>query len=273
MFRKNKFYRHIRFFINTFIDKELILDASSLSFYTILTVIPLLLIIFTLLTTLESFWDYYEEIKSFIFSNLMPVNSQLIMQYVDVFLENSAQIGFIGFILIIVASFMFYESFEYIANKIFHAKNRTFLHSTKTYLTLLLVNTFVLALSFYISTKVVLIIESNHITSGLNIVPLITFILIWGLSFIIFQITINTKVSYKASLISTFILTLIFSISKYTFIYYVIYNKSYTTIYGSFASLMFLFLWIYVSWIIFIYGLKLCYMINRVYKKRDAKKK
>ena len=66
---------------------------------------------------------------------------------------------------------------------------------------------------------------------------------------------------------------MVFSISNNAFIEYVFYNKSYTTMYGSFAIMMFLFLWIYVSWIIFIYGLKLCYMINRIYEKRDIKNK
>ena len=41
--------------------------------------------------------------------------------------------------------------------------------------------------------------------------------------------------------------------------------------YGSFAILMFLFLWIYVSWILFIYGIKLCYIIDRVYKNKQSK--
>jgi membrane protein len=69
------------------------------------------------------------------------------------------------------------------------------------------------------------------------------------------------------------VISIVFSISKNAFIEYVFYNKAYTTMYGSFAILMFLFLWIYVSWIIFIYGLKLCYMIHRVCQNRDAKDK
>jgi len=69
--------------------------------------------------------------------------------------------------------------------------------------------------------------------------------------------------------ISSLIISLVFSMSKNAFIYYVFLNKSYTTMYGSFAILMFLFLWIYVSWIIFIYGLKLCYIIDGIYKNRD----
>ncbi len=266
-------YRHVRFFIRTFIDKELTLHASSLSFYTIFTLIPLLLIIMTLLTSLPSFSEYYENIKNFIFSNLMPVNSEAIMGYIDGFLQNSVKMGVMGFAMVLVASLLFFQNFEYIANKIFHAKKRTLWESITTYWTMLTLTPIALGISFYITAKLATVMSHNTVTSGINILPLVPYLLIWGMFFLIFQIAANTKINPKASLISSFIVAVVFSISKNAFIYYVFLNKTYTTIYGSFSILMFLFLWIYVSWIIFIYGLKLCYIINRVYQNRAATKK
>ncbi len=266
-------YRHVKFFIKTFFDKELTLFAASLSFYTIFTIIPLLLIMLTLLTSLPSFSEHYETIKIFIFSNLMPVNSESIMGHIDGFLANSAKMGVIGLAMILVASLLFFKNFEYIANKIFHAQKRTFWESVTTYWTMLTLTPVALGVSFYITGYAANLVSSNEYTSGLNILPYIPYVIIWALFFLIFQIGANTKINPKASLISSFIISIIFSISKNAFIYYVFINKSYTTMYGSFASVMFLFLWIYVSWIIFIYGLKLCYMINRVYQNREAVKK
>ncbi|PHQ64895.1 MAG: hypothetical protein COB99_07045 [Sulfurimonas sp.] len=264
-------YRHVKFFISTFIDKELTLFAASLSFYTIFTIIPLLLIMLTLLTSMPSFADHYETIKTFIFSNLMPVNSEAIMGHIDGFLANSAKMGVIGLIMILVASLLFFKNFEYIANKIFHAKSRTLWESVTTYWTMLTLTPIALGASFYITAQLAIMIESNTLTSGVNILPIVPYVIIWALFFLIFQIGANTKINPRASLISSFIISIVFSISKNAFIEYVFYNKAYTTMYGSFAIMMFLFLWIYVSWIIFIYGLKLCYMINRVYQKREAK--
>ncbi len=269
----NYLYRHARFFVSTFVDKELTLFAASLSYYTIFTIIPLLLIMLTLLTSLPSFEEYYESIKTFIFSNLMPVNSEAVMEHIDGFLANSAKMGVFGLVMILVASLLFFKNFEYIANKIFHAKARTLWESITTYWTMLTLTPIALGASFYITAKLAIMIESNSITSGINILPIIPYIIIWALFFLIFQIGANTKINPKASLISSFIISIVFSFSKNAFIEYVFYNKSYTTMYGSFAIMMFLFLWIYVSWIIFIYGLKLCYMINRIYQKREISKK
>jgi len=264
-----KIFNYIKFFISTFMDKELTLFAASLSFYTIFTIIPLLLIMLTLLTSLPSFAEHYETIKHFIFSNLMPVNSEAIMGHIDGFLANSAKMGVIGLSMILVASLLFFKNFEYIANKIFHAKARTMWESITTYWTMLTLTPIALGVSFYITATLATAMKSNELTAGLDVVALIPYVIIWGLFFLIFQIGPNTKVNPNASIISSFIISIVFSISKNAFIFYVFYNKSYTTMYGSFAILMFLFLWIYVSWIIFIYGLKLCYIIDRKITKID----
>ncbi len=264
-------YKHIMLFVTSFIDKELTLYAASLSFYTIFTIIPLLLIMLTLLTSLPSFSDHYETIKGFIFSNLMPVNSEAMMGHIDGFLENSAKMGIIGLAMILVASLLFFKNFEYIANKIFNAKSRNLWESITTYWTMLTLTPIALGVSFFITGYVASMLSANEYTSGLNILPLVPYVIIWGLFFLIFQIGPNAKINPRASAISSFIIAIVFSISKNAFIYYVFFNKSYTTMYGSFATLMFLFLWIYVSWIIFIYGLKLCYIIDKIYKDKESK--
>ena len=200
----------------------------------------------------------------------MPVNSELVMEKLDVFLANSSKMGMIGFAMILVASLLFFKNFEYIANKIFHAKPRTLWESITTYWTMLTLTPIALGVSFYITGYIATLMASNSWTSGFNILPLVPYAIIWALFFLIFQIGANAKINPRASLISSFIISIVFSLSKNAFIYYVFMNKSYTTMYGSFAIVMFLFLWIYVSWIIFIYGLKLCYIIDSIYKKRVA---
>jgi membrane protein len=265
-------FKQVKFWVGTFVDKELTLFAASLSFYTIFTIIPLLLIMLTLLTSLPSFENHYESVKTFIFSNLMPVNSEAIMGYIDGFLANSAKMGVIGLAMILVSSLLFFKNFEYIANRIFHAQQRTLWESITTYWTMLTLTPIALGVSFYITGYIATLMATNTLTEGLNILPIIPYVIIWGLFFLIFQIGANAKINPRASAISSLIISVVFSISKNAFIYYVFMNKSYATMYGSFAIIMFLFLWIYVSWIIFIYGLKLCYMINKSYLNKEKLK-
>ncbi|WP_345993453.1 YihY family inner membrane protein [Sulfurimonas sp. HSL-1716] len=253
-----------------FIDKELTLFAASLSFYTIFTIIPLLMIVMTLITSLPSFSEHYETIKNFIFSNLMPVNSQAIMGYIDGFLKNSVKMGVIGFASVIIASMLFFQNFEYIVNRIFHAQKRTVWESVTTYWTLITLTPIALGVSFYISGKLAMIVDESILSGWINIIKIFPYLIIWALFFLIYQIAANIKIEPKASLIASFITSTIFSIAKSSFIYYVVYNKTYATMYGSFAMVIFLFFWIYISWIIFIYGMKLCYILHRIYQEKKT---
>jgi membrane protein len=111
------------------------------------------------------------------------------------------------------------------------------------------------------SLKAYLVSHVNgFMLQALSIFP---FILLWGIFFVIYHIAVNADVSPKAAAISSFIVAVVWGLAKNSFVQYVFYNKTYATMYGSFSALIFFFLWIYVSWIIVIYGMKLCYLINR----------
>ena len=84
----------------------------------------------------------------------------------------------------------------------------------------------------------------------------------WSIFFALFKLTVNRYVSTKAALISSLVTLIIIGITKNLFVYYVLYNQTYTTIYGSMATLLFTFLWIYISWIIYLYGIKMCHRLN-----------
>lgn len=262
-------WRHLRFFVRRLFDPELTYYASSLSFYTIFTIIPLLLIVLTLVTNLPNFAEQYESIKAFIFSNLVPVQSEAVTAYIDGFLQNSVKLGVIGFTMIVVASLLFFDNFEYIVNKIFHTRPRTVWESVTTYWTLITLTPMALSASFYISAKLASFLDEQAISGWVNIMSAFPYLIIWALFFLIYKISANTKVNAKAAAISSFAIAMVWSIAKNAFVYYVFYNKTYATVYGSFSILLFFFLWIYVSWIIFVYGLRLCYLINRAYKYRE----
>ena len=262
-----RLWRHLSFFVRKLFDAELTYYASSLSFYTIFTIVPLLIIVLSLVTNMPSFAEYYGNIKSFILDNLMPVHSDAVTQYIDSFLQNSVKLGTIGFVMVVVASLLFFDNFEYIVNKIFHCEKQSIWESITTYWTLLTLTPMALATSFYISAKVEMFLnEHTSISAWINIMAMFPYLIIWLLFFVIYKISANVKVNSKAAAISSFVIAMVWSIAKNAFVYYVFYNKTYATMYGSFSILLFFFLWIYVSWIIFVYGLKLCYLIDRAYK-------
>lgn len=249
-------------FLKKIKDPSIAHYASSLSFHTILSLIPILLISFSIFTKMPSFKEYYQKIQHFIFNSLMPAQQDSISGYINTFMDNTGSMGTTGLIFVLYVSIMFFLDYEKIISAIFNVPKRTLWESVTTYWTMLTMMPLGLAISFYFSNMVQDMLSNNEITSSINLLGFVPYFIIWFLFFIMYTISANIKINKRSSLISSFVASLIWYISKSLFVYYVAYNKTYLSIYGSFSILMFFFLWIYFSWLIYLYGAKLCYILN-----------
>ena len=97
-------------------DKQIFHFAASLSFHTLLSIIPIIFVSLSIFTTMPNFADYYAKIKEFIYSNLLP--SQNITQYLDQFLSNSSSLGVMGVVAIFFTSLLFFNEYDYVISKI-----------------------------------------------------------------------------------------------------------------------------------------------------------
>ena len=98
-----------------------------------------------------------------------------------------------------------------------------------------------LVISFYLSTLIDNFLSSNSVTSSINLLPFVPYLIIWLLFFIMYTISAHTKLSKKAVLLASFVTSLVWYISKTLFVLYVAHNQTYLSIYGSFSILMFFF--------------------------------
>lgn len=263
--KHNLFIRNIIFFIKQMIDKELNYFAASLSFYTLSTIVPLFLIVLTILTHLKFFTNFYLDIKKFLFENFMPIHSEKIMSLIDQFINNSFELGIVSFIIMLFSSFMFFQNFEYIANKIFKVKEKNIFYSFSTYLIFVTIIPIGIGIAFYITFYLNLFLDKYEITSSLTRInlSLLPYVIIFFVFLLIYKISINKKIPLKVEATGALINAVIWVGAKNMFIIYVITNESYKTIYGSFSFILYFLLWIYVSWLIFIYGIKLLYLIYK----------
>jgi len=237
--------------------------SASLSYYTLFSMIPLLVIILSIFTNLPIFDEVYGKIQNLIFQNLMPTHSKEVLAYINGFVENSGKLGMVGVIYVLFASMMFFKNYDYIVNDIFEEEPRSFWSSLSIYWTLVTLTPIMLVLSFYASNEIQHLLDKNVWTSTIHLLNILPFFIIWSLFFISYKISANTDVSTKSAGISSFIASLAWYIAKVGFIFYVVHNKTYMSIYGGFSILLFFFLWIYISWAIFLHGLKFCYLLEK----------
>ncbi len=264
-------YKKLLLIVRRMKDKEIAHYASSLSFHTILSLIPILLISFSIFTKMPSFKEYYAKIQNFIFSSMIPTQQDVISGYLTKFMTNTGSMGAVGLIFVLYVSIMFFFDYEKIVSSIFKVPTRTLWESLTTYWTMLTLMPLGLALSFYFSQIAGKFLEKNLDTESFNIYAPLPYFTIWILFFILYIISANTKINKKLALIASFVASLTWYISKALFVFYVSYNKTYQSIYGSFSIAMFFFLWIYFSWLIYLYGIKLYFVLNEIYSKRENK--
>ncbi|MDR2790694.1 MAG: YihY family inner membrane protein [Campylobacteraceae bacterium] len=248
-------------------DKDLMTYSSSLSFHTILSVIPVLLLTFSVVTKLPSFEKHYNTIKIFIFNSLSPSNPSVISEYIDKFLGNTTQIGIFGFVSMLVVSVLFFRDYEGIFNKIMHAAPRSFWQSLSSYWTLVTLAPILLGVSFYLSGAMQDFLDSYGL-DYINILEIFPYLVVWTLFFTIYMISSGAKIYFRAGALSSFLASFIWYISKTLFVLYATHNQIYQTIYGPFSVALFLFVWVYISWVIFLYGAKICYLLNSAYQKK-----
>lgn len=242
--------------IDSFFNDDTTYYAASLSFFTIFSILPIIALVIAILSSFPDFHKYIDIFTAYLFDLINPTHSQELITNLKNYVSNSNKLGFIGIVYMLFVFIMFFKDYEYIVNKIHRTKRKTIHFSFIFY------SAYLIALPIiFIGFNIIIAFYDNSLFNNI-----FTFFFAWMIFFSLFKLSVNRKIDNKAALISSFATLLILSITKNLFIYYVIYNKTYTTIYGSLSTLLFTFFWIYVSWIIYLYGIKMCHKLNVKYQ-------
>lgn len=250
-------------------EQEIFYFSASLSFYTIFAILPFLLIVLSIISNLPSFQNKIADLKNLIISNIIPTNTEMIAQMLDSLMRNPSQMGIVGFIYIIVTSLLFFRNYEFITSRMFNSKPRGILDSLKVYWVMITFFPVMLALMFYLSNEI----------KDLLFVRKQAFFFTWLLSWLLacvsflalFLISANKTLNKKILLISSFSCASIWYFLKWGFFYYISYNTTYPSLYGSISVLLTFMLWVYISWAVLLFGMRVCEGISIVAEtKKDA---
>ncbi len=238
--------------LDSFFNDDTTYYAASLSFFTIFSILPIIALFIAIVSTFEEFNTYINIFTNYILNIINPTHSQDIVENLKDYISNSSKLGWLGIIYMLFVFIMFFKDYEYIVNKI-HKSKRKSIHFSFIFYSLYLM---LLPIIFTAINVITALYENTFITSSLS------YLFSWLIFYTLFKYTVNRKLNEKAVIISSLVTLISLSITKNLFVYYVIYNKTYTTIYGSLATLLFTFFWIYISWIIYLYGIKICHRLN-----------
>lgn len=254
------FYRDAVLFAFTRLMRDNLTQvASSLTFTTVLAIVPLLAVILSLFTAFPLFTDFKESLDAFLTNNLMPPSmSENIMSYLNTFAQQASRLTTIGVGFLIVTSIMLMMTIDEALNKIWHIRRqRPISQRILVYWAILSLGPIMLGASLWATAF--LAREKFGLTDDLSLLSSILVSLIPILLSVIgftllYLVAPNGKVALKDALIGGFTTALLLEIMKAGFTYYITRFPSYTLIYGTFATIPLFLLWIYLSWLVVLFG-------------------
>jgi membrane protein len=100
----------------------------------------------------------------------------------------------------------------------------------------------------------------------LLLVRILPYLLIWTVFTLVYIVMPNTSVKFSSALYAGIIAGTIFQIVQWVYIKFQIGVSTYNALYGSFAALPLLLLWMQVSWLVVLFGAELSYAKHNVAK-------
>lgn len=179
-------------------------------------------------------------------------------------------IGIVGVAMLLYASISMVVEVERAFNQIYRVpRGRSVSRRLTNYWTLLTLGPIGLCATFFVGQKVqqwvVAWTGSGGFGSGATTLTIILFVvqlaISTGVLVLVYLVVPNTKVRFFPALTGAVIAALAFEAGKFAFGQYVEFSasKSYARLYGSLALIPLFLLWVYVNWLIVLFGLQVAY--------------
>lgn len=240
----------VKRFINILGEVEVFYSSASLSYYSILSFLPLIIVITHYLTSYEAFYFYYDNIKDIFFNDFPFIGREESEPILDGFVKSSSKISKFSIFVVFLGSFIFFENYISVLKKIF--KEHYFGNNIFTMLSIYMLILFIMP----IFTAFGVFVSDLEFLKIPKLMFLWKIILVWVPIFTFFVFAKKEfHKSLKELVISSLITSFVWMISKNIFFEYTNNFYTYKTIYGSLGNIVLMFIWIYASWSILISGL------------------
>ncbi len=254
--------------VRSILDTNLQQKASALTFNTMLALVPTLAMLFAI----GRGFGFQNIIESEVF-NLIPVQRDElsnVFTFVDSYLAQSSEGIFVGvgilFLLWTLISLL--SNVEDAFNHIWGInKKRNFYRKVTDYISIFFIIPILIictnGIKLFVLTMSSDTFLSPVVETLLDVAPTI---LTWMSFTLTFMLIPYTKVKFKYALLSGFLCAIVFQLIQWLMVSGQIYVSKYNAIYGSFALLPILLIWIYLSWLVCLSGVVLTYSSQNIFR-------
>lgn len=234
--------------------------AGSLSFVSILALVPLLTIIFIVLASNPELTAISKLFREYLVNELLPkTGGEVIVKHVFNFSKNASTLSSVGIAFLIITVLMLLNRIESALNQICSVTTtRKVFERVINYWVVISLGPIVVGLIIY------LIYQSTYVAYstlgavnqflGVFIGKAISLIMMIALLCFIYSAMPNKNIDIRDSLSGAVFTAVSISLLQKVFEFYLSNFSSYTVIYGAFATLPIFLIWIYLCWEAFLIG-------------------
>jgi membrane protein len=256
--------------VKELIGGQLNLRAMSLVYTTLLSVVPLLAVSFSVLKG----FGVHNRIEPLLYNLLLPLgpNSVELTAKIIGFVENVkvGVLGSIGFALLIYTVIALMQKIESAFNYVWRIDHlRSFSQRFSNYLSVILIGPVLIfsavgftatVLNMKVAQRLVAIEPFGTLMLyGSKLVPYVLVCLAFTLIYVFIP---NTRVKFRAALVGGIIAGALWKISGWGFAAFIATSSKYAAIYSSFAILILLLIWMYLSWLILLVGSQIAFFVQ-----------
>ncbi|MDX2494002.1 MAG: YhjD/YihY/BrkB family envelope integrity protein [Desulfuromusa sp.] len=250
--------------IRDFSINRCFLRAAALTYYTMLSLVPLLALTFALLKA----FGVQNLLQPLIIEKLNVGDGQaadVILGYINN--TQVTQLGAVGLVFLIIAVVSLLTNVEKSFNHIWGVKEvRPMLRRFADYLSVILVGPLLIISAISMTST----LASNNLVQKLiememvgNLILLLfkitPFFFMWLAFTGLYIFMSNIKVEWRAAFVGGIVGGTLWQIAQVGYVHFQVGVGRYNAIYGTMAALPIFMVWLYLSWVIVLFGLGVCY--------------
>jgi len=253
--------------IRDLLEGQLTLRAMSLVYTTLLAMVPLLAVSFSVLKG----FGVHNQIEPLLLNFLRPMGergvemSSRIIGFVDS--VRAGVLGSVGFALLIYTVISLIQKIERACNDTWHvSRSRPLSQKFSDYLSVILIGPVLVFSALGItasvmSTAVVQKMVAIKVFGSLMqlATTLVPYLLVIAAFTFVYIFIPNTRVRFRSALIGGVVAGVLWEASGWAFASFVVKSAKYTAIYSGFAILIMFMIWLYLSWLIVLVGASVAY--------------
>ena len=233
--------------------------AASLTFTTLLSLVPLITIALAMFSAFPVFEDFSSQIKTYLINNLMPdMAGKIITQYMRQFTESAMRLTAVGIVFLAVTAMLMMLTIDHAFNTIWRvSRPRPLLKRLVIYWAVLTLAPLLIGASLSLTSWLVGLSMgyAKQIpvfgVGALKILPVLFTTLAFAM---LFELVPNRHVPRTHALIGAVAAAIVFESMNRVFGYYISHFPTYKLVYGAFASVPVFLMWIYLSWLTTLLG-------------------